>query len=254
MNMKEFLKILSDEFPDDRVTSQKKVPTFHPETAAEAARLFTLANEYKWKLFIAGFGNNIVPAGEKFKNILVVKSDRLNKLIEIVPQDYFFSVGAGYPLREINKQLKQYDLFLPHSDLPYVGSVGGALASGLSAKQDLHLLPLGRYFIKAEIVTPEGKIIRPGSACFKSVSGFDIVKIYSPSWGLLGKIITATFRALPLSIRNEFENIVMQPIDYKKFADTYLNPGDNQSAIYSIKIKDKFDPNGVLPLIDTDQE
>jgi len=57
-----------------------------------------------------------------------------------------------------------------------------------------------------------------------------------------------------LSIRNEFENIVMQPIDYKKFADTYLNPGDNQSAIYSIKIKDKFDPNGVLPLIDTDQE
>ncbi len=248
--MKEFLKILSDRFPDNRVTRQKKVPTFHPESAAEAARLFALANKHKQRLFIAGFGNIIVPVGEQFENILVVKSDRMNEFIEIVPQDYYFIVGAGYPIREINKQLKKHNLFLPHADLPYVGSVGGALASGLAAKQDLHLLPISRYFIQAEIVTPEGKVIRPGSACFKSVSGFDIVKIYSPSWGILGKIITATFRALPISMTNEFENLVMQPIDYKKFAETYTNPGDNQSAIYSIKIKDKFDPNGILPLID----
>jgi FAD/FMN-containing dehydrogenase len=250
--MKEFLKILSDNFPDDRITSQKKVPTFHPETAEEAAQLFALANEFRHKLFIAGFGNNIIPVGEKFADILVVKSDRLNRMIEIVPQDYYFRVGSGYPLREINKQLKEYGLFLPHSNLSYVGSVGGALAVGLSAKQDEHLLPLGRYFIQAEIVTPEGKIIRPGSACFKSVSGFDIVKIYSPSWGILGKIMTATFRALPLTMKNEFENLVLQPIDYKKFTATYKNPGDNQSAIYSIKIKEKFDPNGVLPLIGID--
>ncbi len=249
MNTKQFLKKLSDSFPDDRITSQKKVPTFHPESPVEAAQLFELANENGHKLFIAGFGNNIIPVGAKFASVLAVQSDRLNRMIEIVPQDYYFRVGAGYPLREINKQLKELGLFLPHADLPYVGSVGGAIAVGLSARQDKHLLPIGRYFIQAEIVTPEGNIIRPGSACFKSVSGFDIVKIYSPSWGILGMIITVTFRALPLTMKNEFENLVMQPIEYENFADLYSNPGNNQSAIYSKKIKEKFDPNGVLPLM-----
>jgi FAD/FMN-containing dehydrogenase len=249
MNTKQFLKKLSDSFPDDRITSQKKVPTFHPESAVEAAQLFELANEYGHRLFIAGFGNNIIPVGAKFASVLAVQSDRLNRMIEIITQDYYFRVGAGYPLKEINEQLKEQGLFFPHADLPYVGSVGGALAVGLAARQDKHLLPIGRYFIQAEIVTPEGNIIRPGSACFKSVSGFDIVKIYSPSWGILGMIMTATFRALPLTMKNEFENLIMQPIEYEKFADVYSNPGDNQSAIYSKKIKDKFDPNGVLPLM-----
>jgi len=248
--MKEFLKILSDHFPDDRITSQKKIPTFHPETTAETAQLFALANKHRQKLFIAGFGNNIDPVGKQFENLLVVKSDRLNKIIEINPQDYYFRVGAGYPLKEINKQLDEYGLFLPHSDLPYVGSVGGALAVGLIAQQDKHLLPIGRYFLQAEIVTPEGNIIKPGSACFKSVSGFDIVKIYSPSWGILGKIITATFRAVPKTMLGEFENLTMQAINYNKFAELYNNPGDNQSALYSIKIKENFDPNNILPLID----
>jgi len=247
--MNEFLKILADNFPDDRITSQKKIPTFHPETAAETAQLFTLANKHEQKIFIAGFGNNIDPIGKQFENLLVVKSDRLNKLIEINQQDYYFRVGAGYPLREINKQLDEYGLFLPHSDLPYVGSVGGALAIGLLAKQDKHLLPIGRYFLQAEIVTTEGKIIKPGSVCFKSVSGFDIVKIFSPSWGILGKIITATFRAIPKTMQNEFESLTMQAIDYNKFSKLYKNPGDNQSALYSIKIKEKFDPNNILPLV-----
>jgi len=251
--MKQFLDILAGEFPDDRLTCQKTVITFHPESSGETERLFVLANKHKQKLFIAGFGNNIIPVGREFEKTIVVKSDRLNKLIEVVPQDYYMVVGAGYPLSEINQRLKDFNLFLPHSDLPYVGSVGGALATGLSAMHDNHLLPLSRYFLKAKIVIPEGRVIKPGSACFKSVSGFDIVKIFSPSWGLLGMIMTAIFRVIPLTAKSEYDNITMLPIDYAKFAGIYKNPGDNQSAIYSIKIKDKFDPNGILPLINIQQ-
>lgn len=252
--MKQFVNIINSEFPNERLTYQKGVATFHPETVEEAAKLFALANKYDQKLFIAGFGNNIAPVGDKFDQIIVIKSDRLNSLIEIVPQDFYVVVGAGYPLRELNSRLKKNGLFLPHSNLPYVGSVGGALAVGLSAMRDRHQLPIGRYFIMAEIAMPEGKVVRPGSACFKSVSGFDIVRIFSPSWGLLGMIATATLRVLPLTAGEEYENLLMQPIEYGKFADLYRNPNDNQAAIYSLKIKSKFDPNSILPLIDIRQD
>jgi hypothetical protein len=114
-------------------------------------------------------------------------------------------------------------------------------------------LPIGRYFIKAEIAVPEGKVIKPGSACFKSVSGLDIVKIFSPSWGTLGMIATATFRVLPITVREEYEDMKMLPIEFEKFARTYTQPGDNQSAVYSLKIKNKFDAGNIFPLIDIEQ-
>lgn len=244
----EIIKIIGEKFPEDRLTYQKGIATFHPESAEEAALLFQLANSLTQKIYIGGFGNNIIPVGDSFKETLVVKTDRLNALIKIAPGDYYVTVGAGYPLKELNNAQKKYELFLPHADLPYVGSVGGALATGLTADYHGHNLPISRYFIMAEIVDPQGKIIKPGSACFKSVSGFDIVKIFSPSWGLLGMIISATFRVMPTSARPEYNDIKMHALDFKKFSNIYNNPENNASALYSLKIKAKFDPGHILPI------
>ena len=249
MHIRRFIEAIHAEFPDDRLTYQRGVATFHPESADEAASLFALAGKHGQKLFVTGFGNNIVPAGERFDEIVAVKSDRLNQLIRIVPQDFYVEVGAGYPLRELNLHLKKLGLFLPHANTPYVGSVGGALAVGLTALKDRQPLPIGRFFVMAQVAVPEGKVIKPGSACFKSVSGFDIVKIFSPSWGLLGMIASAVFRVLPLTAREEYREILLQPVDYETFSSLYQSPGRSNSAVYSLKIKHKFDPNDILPLV-----
>ncbi len=249
-DLKQFIQVTQARFPENRLTYQKGIATFHPESAQEAADLLASANEYRQKLFITGFGNNIDPVGEKFEKLMTLRTDRLNTMLQIVPEDFYIVVGAGFPLREINRDLKPFGLFLPHSDLPYVGSVGGSLAVGLSAHNGGHSIPLSRYFIKAEIATPEGEVIRPGSVCFKSVSGYDIVKIFAPSWGLLGLIATATLRVLPISIRAEFANIKMSPVKYREFVERFQRPEGNVSAQYSLKIKRKFDPLNILPLID----
>jgi FAD/FMN-containing dehydrogenase len=246
-----FIENIRNEFPEDRLTWQKGVPTFHPESVNETAKLFAMAGRLRQELYITGFGNNITPVGEEFDGIVVVKSDRMGRLLDVAAKDLYAVVGAGYPLRELNKNLAKYGLFLPHADLPYVGSVGGALAVGLSARRndDPHPLSIGKFFIMAEIATPDGNVINPGSACFKSVSGLDIVKIFSPSWGLLGMITAATFRILPVTARDEYPGFTQESIEYGQFAKLYREPGDNQSAQYSIKIKNKFDPEGILPLI-----
>ncbi|UCD17279.1 MAG: FAD-binding oxidoreductase [Candidatus Zixiibacteriota bacterium] len=245
-----FIERVNGEFPGDRVTYQKSLPTFHPQSGDEAARLFGLATEMKQQLYITGFGNNISPEGEKFKDLVVIRTDRLNQLVRVMPEDFYVVAGAGYPLKELNLRLKKHNLFFPHADLPYVGSVGGALATGLTADYGGHDLPISRYFIMAEIGLPGGKLIKPGSACFKSVSGFDIVKIFSPSWGLLGLIVTACLRVLPTSLAEDYAGLKMQSIEYEQFVDLFQNPGDNVSAQYSLKIKSKFDPQNNLPLID----
>ena len=245
-----FIEVLKKQFPDDRLTYQKGIPTFHPENATEGAKLFKLANNNRQCLFITGFGNNIDPIGVPFDRIVCVGTDRLNKLHEINEADYFVEVGGGYPLMELNLALKEHSLYLPHSSLPYVGSVGGGLAVGLSSEYHKVDFPLKKYFIRAEIVTPTGEIIRPGSVCFKSVSGYDVTRLFAGSWGLLGLIVSATFRVMPSSAEAEYTVMKQKGVDRRPLLDGLTESNEESDAVYSRKIKAKFDPNGVLPIIE----
>ncbi len=211
--------------------------------------MFQLANEHRQKLYITGFGNNIDPIGEPFTGMVTIRTDRLNDLIVIQPEDFYVKVGAGYPLKELNIDLESYGLFSPLADLPYVGSVGGAVAVNLSGQLGGHALPIKRYLIRAEIVMPEGEIVTPGSICFKSVSGYDVVKLFAPSWGILGLVVSATLRVLPLSARHEYTDLTQNAIDRKQFLAGLDASNTNTDAVYSRKVKQKLDPNGILPII-----
>ncbi|HWR82397.1 MAG TPA: FAD-binding oxidoreductase [Candidatus Deferrimicrobium sp.] len=248
-DLKSFESILKVEFPEDRLTYQKCILTFHPQSADEAARLFKLANRHGQKLYITGFGNHIDPIGQPFVNLVSIRTDRLNTMFEIAPEDFYVTVGSGYPLREINRQLEEIQLMLPHSDFPYVGSVGGAIATGLTGELSGREIPLKKYFVKAQIVTPQGDIITPGSVCFKSVSGYDLVKIFCRSWGLLGLIVSATLRVVPASAASEFAAMKMRAVDRKRFLAGLSETSTDADAIYSRKIKLKFDPRSVLPVV-----
>ena len=245
----EFIESIKAEFPDDRLTYQKSVATFHPETSEEAAGIFRLANRHRQRLYITGFGNNIDPLGEPFVHMVSIRNDRLNQLLEVSPDDFYVRAGSGYPLRELSEHLSRHSLWLPHASLPYVGSVGGAVAAGLSADFHGHDFPLKKYFIQAEVVTPEGEIIKPGSPCFKSVSGYDIVKIFSGSWGLLGFIVHATFRVMPISAAGEYASMTQKANDRKNFLAGLDETSSAPDAVYSRKIKAEFDPNDILPII-----
>ena len=244
-----FVTIIKSEFPGDRLTYQKTIPTFHPESANEAAAFIRLANQHRQGLYITGFGNNIDPVGRPFDRMVSVHTDRLNQLIEFVPDDFYIRLGTGYPLHELNAHLAKEKLWLPHAALPYVGSVGGAIAVGLSAELHDHDLPIRKYLIQAEVVTPEGEIVRPGSVCFKSVSGYDVVKLYAGSWGLLGLIVTATFRIMPESGKADFASMRMKAVDRNSFLAGLDEKNDSTDAVYTRKIKARLDPNSILPIV-----
>lgn len=243
------IRAIESSFPDDRLTYQKTIPTFHPESASEAARLFQLANEHRQTLFITGFGNHIDPIGKPFDNAISVRTDRLNRLLTVAPEDFYVTVGAGYPLREINLDIADRGLWMAHSALPYVGSAGGAVAVGLGATLHGHEVPIRRYLIQAEIVTPTGEIIKPGSPSFKSVSGYDIVKIFSGSWGLLGLLVSLTFRVLPVGGAADFATMTQNGVSRSLLERAFDANNMAVDAVYVRKIKAQFDPRGVLPMI-----
>ena len=244
-----FIEVIRAEFPEDRLTFQKGIATFHPENADDASRLFKLARSHRQPLYITGFGNNIDPLGEPFTEMVVVRTDRLNDLLDSSEQNLFVKVGAGYPLRETNIDIKEQNLYLPMARLPYVGSAGGAVAVNLTGDLRGHPVSMKKFLIQAEIVTADGEIITPGSVCFKSVSGYDIVKIFAPSWGLLGLLVSLTFRVIPITGAPEYDDLRMQAIDRNHFLSGLDDTSTEPDVVYSRKIKEKFDPDDILPII-----
>ncbi|MFZ5980798.1 MAG: FAD-binding oxidoreductase [Candidatus Zixiibacteriota bacterium] len=243
------VRSLKSEFPDERIAVSGGITVFHPGDPGEASRFFTLANRLGQPLFISGTGANLNPGAENLTDMIVVKTDRLNQLVKVVEQDLYVTVGAGYPLKDLNRALEGYGLFVPHADLPYPGTTGGAAAVNIAAELNGHDLPFKKYLIKAEIVTPEGEIISPGSVCFKSVAGYDIVKIFASSWGLLGLLVNLYLRVIPASAREEYAGMKMKPVSRENFLNGLKVSERGSDAVYARKIKDKFDPNGILPVL-----
>jgi FAD/FMN-containing dehydrogenase len=229
------------------LTWQKTIPTFHPESEEEAADVFRRAHNCGQKLFISGFSNIIEPVGDKFTDLLVIKADRLNYLREIAPQDFFITVGAGYPLLEINKAIADSNLWFPFSSTLYPGSFGGALASGLSGDDGSHPVPFSRYLLSILAVLPDGSIVKPGANTFKSVSGYDISRLFFNSWGALGMVVEMSLRVLPLSKQEESPRISLYPPDREGFVRQLQE--DTPSAEFFRKIKDEFDPDLLLPVV-----
>lgn len=231
----------------DRLTWQKSIPTIHPESAGEAADVFERARKYRQKLFISGFNNNVRPVGSDFAEFLVIKSDRLNTIYKIAPQDFYVTVGAGYPLKELNNALAGHKLWFPFSATEYPGSFGGALASGMIGHDGKHTVPLSRYLLSVTAVLPDATIVRPGAVTFKSVSGYDISRLFYNSWGILGMIIELSFRVLPESKRPGVPTLVLFRPDRDTFARTMQ--GDSPLSELARKIKSEYDPDNLLPIV-----
>jgi FAD/FMN-containing dehydrogenase len=231
----------------DRLTWQKSIPTFHPEIPAEAGDVFRRARAGRQRLYLAGFGNNIDPVGERFAELLVLKSDRLNKIVEIAPPDYYIIVGAGYPLKEINQVIDGHGLWFPFGDTNYPGSCGGAVAAGLTANDGCHTVPLSRFLLSVTAVLADGEIVTPGAVTFKSVSGYDMSRLFYNSWGLVGMIMTLAFRVLPISKKSGFPYLALDAIDRSTFLDRFK--ADNPMGELCRKIKREYDPTELLPIV-----
>ncbi|NMC45014.1 MAG: FAD-binding oxidoreductase, partial [candidate division Zixibacteria bacterium] len=220
----------------------------HPESAEEAADIVIQAGRYGQRLFISGFSNTIDPSGESFADLLVLKTDRLNAILDINRRDFHVTVGAGFPVTEINRPLAAEGLWFPFGDTQYPGSFGGALAAGLKGHDGVHVVPFSRHLLSITAVLADGSIVHPGSLTFKSVSGYDISRLFYNSWGYLGMVIELSFRVLPLSEKQpESSPLTLIPPDHDAFVEQMS--GREPSAELYRTIKNRFDSRGLLPLI-----
>jgi len=130
---------------------------------------------------------------------LLVRIERLNRVLIHEPDDLTISVEAGITLGALQELTRKHGQMLP-LDPPFAGraTIGGLLATAADGPRRLGYGTLRELTIGIAVVEASGRITRGGGMVVKNVSGFDMMKLYLGSLGTLAIITSANFKLLPL--------------------------------------------------------
>lgn len=125
----------------------------------------------------------------------------LSGVIAYVPGDLTITAWAGTTLAELAHVTAAHGQWLgldPAGDR--MGTIGATLATA-SAGPLAHAFGTPRDLVLGlDAITGYGELVKPGGRVVKNVAGFDLVRLFTGSWGTLGAITSATLRlrALPV--------------------------------------------------------
>ncbi len=170
-----------------------------PATQDSLARIVKWANQNCSRVLICGQGTKLDWGGLVDSPRLVVSTHKLNRLIEHAAGDLTVTVEAGVTLKTLKAQLTPYGQFLPldpaYPDAATLGGIVATADSGFWRQRygGTRDLVLGITFVRAD-----GEIARAGGRVVKNVAGYDLMKLFTGSYGTLGIITQITLRLYPV--------------------------------------------------------
>lgn len=133
----------------------------------------------------------------------VVSCAALRGVREFNPGDFTITVAAGTPLVEVQDTLGHQGQWLS-VDAPWgdgdgaaAGSIGGLVARGLAGGYRQRYLGVRDQLIGLALMRADGVTARAGGKVVKNVAGYDLMRLFTGSWGSLGLITELTLRTLP---------------------------------------------------------
>ncbi|NHK39408.1 DUF5639 domain-containing protein [Thermus thermophilus] len=113
--------------------------------------------------------------------------------MEVHAADQYLVAPGEADLLEVHARLAGTGLFPPFPPVELPGGVGGLVARGGFAQT---------FFFPAEVLgltfrTPKGRRVRAGGVVVKNVQGYDLVRLFVGSFGLLGQAEEVVLRLRP---------------------------------------------------------
>ena len=170
-----------------------------PATPEQVATLLRICSETNASLVPWGSGTAI-GIGNLPRHIdVVVKLDRLNRLVEHDHANLTATVQTGMMLPALREILAQQHQFLPFDPPGYArATVGGVVASNLNGPRRGYYGSVRDLVIGMKVVLASGEQIKAGGKVVKNVAGYDMCKLFVGSLGTLGIIIEVTVRVAPI--------------------------------------------------------
>jgi glycolate oxidase FAD binding subunit len=170
-----------------------------PDTVDDAASRIAESERSGESLAFIGGGTDIEIGSPPDRLDVVVRTERLDRVIEHAPSDQIITVEAGLTLTRLQSVVSAHGQRLA-LDPPLAdrATIGGIIAANAFGPLRTRYGSVRDLIIGVSIIRADGVIARGGGKVVKNVAGFDLPKLMVGSLGTLGMIATATFRLHPL--------------------------------------------------------
>jgi glycolate oxidase len=169
-----------------------------PTTAEQVSKILTLANKHRFPVTARGAGTGLAGAVIPIRGGIILDMCRMNKIIDIRIADRLAVVQPGVVYADLERALAPHGFFFPPD--PASGKVctlGGNVSTNAGGMRGAKYGVTRDYVMGLEVVLPDGRIMRTGSKCMKSVSGYDLTRLFVGSEGTLGVVTEITLKVNP---------------------------------------------------------
>lgn len=169
-----------------------------PASTEEVAELVRACRGLGLPIVGRGRGSGTAGAAVPVERGVVISMERMDRILEINPDDRLAVVEAGVTNGELQRALGREGFFWPPdpTSADYC-SVGGNLACNAAGPRAVKYGTPRDNILGLTAVTGSGDILRTGVHTTKGVVGYDLTRLLVGSEGTLGLITQATLRITP---------------------------------------------------------
>ncbi len=191
-----------DEVPDRRYAHMPEAAV-RPRTADEISRIMKLANRCRIPVTPRGAGSGLSGGAVPLHGGIVLLCDRMNRILEVDPQNMVAVVEPGVVTNEINDAIRPHGLFYAGYPMSLETCyIGGNVAENAGGGKAVRYGVTGRYVLGLDVVTPTGSFVSLGGKLVKNVTGYDLISLMVGSEGTLGIFTKIVLKLMPLPTAN----------------------------------------------------
>lgn len=180
-----------------------------PNSVADVSACVRAGSEAGLAIIPVGNGTKLGIGRVPHRYDVALSTRRLRRLLRHEAADMTVSVEAGGSLAELNAALAAAGQRLPLDPPdPEHTSIGALIATDAAGPLRLSQGKVRDLLIGIKVVLADGTIVSGGGRVVKNVAGYDLMKLFTGSFGTLGVIVEANFKVRP---RPESEAIFVVP-------------------------------------------
>jgi glycolate oxidase FAD binding subunit len=187
-------------------TSQDfSISTLKPESEEAISEAIKHCYKKNIPLAINGLGSkkNI---GKNFQSQKTLDLSNYSGIIKYEPEELYIKVKSGTSIKEIKEELdkKNQQLAFEPNDFGFLfegesneGTIGGVLSSNFAGPRRFKVGSARDHILGFKGINGKGEIIKSGGTVVKNVTGYDLSKIITGSFGTLSVFTEISVKVLP---------------------------------------------------------
>jgi glycolate oxidase len=182
-------------------SKQKYLPdvVVRPQSTQHVSTILQFAHEHEIPAYPRGAGSGLTGGAVPLRGGIVLDFTQMNRIVEIIPEDLTATVEPGVVTQTLQSEVAKHKLFYPPdpASAPF-STIGGNVAECSGGITGLKYGVTRDYILSLEVVLADGSIIHTGRKTLKSVTGYDLTRLFVGSEGTLGVFTQITVKLLPL--------------------------------------------------------